>query len=320
MKLDEKDLKLLGYLYHSNREPFTKIAKATGLSRIQVEYKFNKFIKEGYIKKFMTMLNYSLLGYPIYALLLIKLEKFSSLNIFTRNMEKTKNCISWAECFGRYDIFSNLIFKSEEEMSKFLSNLINNESGPVSEYIVVKPYLAEFYSLKIFYDKQKPLFSVVYPHTKERKLDEKDISILKLLEEDNRIRIIDIAKKTGMSAELVLYKLKKLEEDGVILGCKAFLSMKKLGYNYSIIILNIKNLSEEIKNKIITFARSEKKVNALVLSLFNPNCLIQIFHKTDDELKEEIRKIKELMKYESVDIEILLAQEEDKINTLPFLK
>ena len=85
------------------------------------------------------------------------------------------------------------------------------------------------------------------------------------------------------------------------------------------LILNIKNLSEEIKNKIINFARGEKRVNTLVLSLFNPNCIIQIFHETDDELKEEIRKLKELMKDELLDIEIFLATEEDKINTIPFL-
>ena len=124
MKINEQDLKLLGYLYHSNREPFTKIAKETGLTRIQVEYKFDKFMKEGIIRKFMSILNYSALGYPVYALLLIKLERFSSLSNFTKKLEKTRNCMSWGECFGKYDLFANLIFKSEEEMSKFLSEII----------------------------------------------------------------------------------------------------------------------------------------------------------------------------------------------------
>jgi len=47
--------------------------------------------------------------------------------------------------------------------------------------------------------------------------------------------------------------------------------------------------------------------------------MIQIFHKTGDELKEEVKKIKELTKDEIVDIDVVLAKEEDKINTLPFL-
>ena len=85
-------------------------------------------------------------------------------------------------------------------------------------------------------------------------------------------------------------------------------------------MLNVKNLSEEVKNKIIGFTRKEKLVNTLLLSLFNPNCIIQIFHRTDSELREEIRKIKERLKDELFDIDVLLAQEEDKVNTLPFLK
>ena len=46
MKLTEKDLKLRTYIYHSKREPITKIAKETGLTRIQVEYTLKKFQKE----------------------------------------------------------------------------------------------------------------------------------------------------------------------------------------------------------------------------------------------------------------------------------
>lgn len=61
-------------------------------------------------------------------------------------------------------------------------------------------------------------------------------------------------------------------------------------------------------------------MSALVLSLLKPNYVIQIFHETEDELKNEIRKIKKLLKNEVFEIEIILAQEEDKVNTLPFLK
>lgn len=317
MKIDENDLKLLGYLYHSNRESFVQIAKETGLSRTQVEYKYNKFMKEGIIRRFMTVFNYSAFGYPTYVLMQIKLEKFSYLNSFTHKLEKSKHCISWGECFGKYDLFSNLIFKDEKELSNFLAEVINEQE--VMDYLIVKPYLTEFHPLKMLYDKQKPVYPITN-NTKERKFDNKDVAILKILEENNRARIIDIAKKTNLSAELVLYKIRKLEEDKVILGGKALLNMKKLGYDYTIILINIKNFSQEVREKLISFVRRDKMANLLILSLFNPNCIIQIFHKTNDELKEEIKKIREMMKNEIMDLEIILAQEEDKINTLPFLK
>ena len=119
---------------------------------------------------------------------------------------------------------------------------------------------------------------------------------------------------------MVLHKIRKFQKDKVIIGSRAGVRMKKLGYNYSMIFLNVKNFSKSLKEKIIAFARKESRVNALVLSLFHPNCMIQIFHKTDDELKEEVKKIKELTKNEVADIDVILAREEDKVNTLPFLK
>ncbi|MBI2673212.1 Lrp/AsnC family transcriptional regulator [Candidatus Woesearchaeota archaeon] len=320
MELNEKEKKLLAYLYHSDREPLTKIARKTNLTRMQVEYAFKKLIKEGIVEKFIPMFNYGAFGYHVYALLFIKLEKYSSFGSFTKRLEQSNSCISWGECFGKYDLYTNLIFKSEEEMSNFLSGLTNKKDEPILDYLFIKPYIAEFHPLKLFYEKHKPIFSIIPSTTIEIKLDKKDREILKILEKDSRISIVEISKKVEISAELTLYKIKKFYKEKIIFGSRAMVKMKKLGYNYSMLLFSVKNLSNETKEKIINFARKEKSVNALVLSLFNPNCLIQIFHETEDELKGEVRKIKELLKDEIFDLDIILAQEEDKVNTLPFLE
>ncbi len=320
MEMKEKDMKFLTQIYHNKRESLTKIAKEAGMTRIQAEYSLKKFIDNGIIEKFLTMFNYGAFGYNVYALMLVKMERFSTLRSFTRKLEESSNCISWGESYGKYDLFTNLIFKDEEDMSNFLSEIISEKNEQVSDYLIIKPYLSEFYPLKIFHGKKGPTLPFFSEKIEEKKFSEKDLKMLRELEKDGRVKIIDIAKKVGISAEMVLHKIKKFERDKVILGVRTGVRVKKLGYNYSLIFLNIRNLSKNLKEKIITFARGEKRVNALVLSLFNPNCVLQIFHKTDDELKEEVKKIKTLMKDEMIDIDVVLAQEEEKVNTLPFLK
>ena len=200
MELKEKDLKLLGYIYHSKREPLTKIAKEIGMTRIQVEHSLNKFIRNKIIEKFFTMFNYSSFGYHVYVLMFFKLEKYSSFQKFTEKLGTSKNCISWGECFGRYDIFTNLIFKDEEEMSNFLAGLIGERDNSVLDYLIIKPYLAEFHPLKMFYDKKRLILPIVAEKTKEQKFSDEDLRLLKELEKDGRIKIIDIAKRTGISA------------------------------------------------------------------------------------------------------------------------
>jgi DNA-binding Lrp family transcriptional regulator len=52
MELKPIDYKLIEYLFHHARAPASKIAKNTGLSRDQVNYRINRYIEEGIIKKF----------------------------------------------------------------------------------------------------------------------------------------------------------------------------------------------------------------------------------------------------------------------------
>ncbi len=318
MELKENDLKLLTYIYHNTRESYSKISKETKLSRTQVEYKINKFIEEGLIKKFFTLFNYGALGYNNYVSLLVKFEKFSTINNFTKKLDNSKNCISWGECFGKYDIYINLIFKTETEINDYISELLNSKSSKVSDYLLIKPYLAEFHNIKIF-ENNKKILPFTFPNEKEIKLDKDDIEILKMLEKDARTKVVDIAKKLDISGELALYKLKKLYNENIIIGSRAFLNMKILGYNYSGFFIHIKNLSKERRQELIKFAREHKLVNALLLSIMKPNCFIQVFHKTDEELKQTIRQVKEFLKNEPFELEVSLMNEENKINTLPFL-
>ena len=46
----------------------------------------------------------------------------------------------------------------------------------------------------------------------------------------------------------------------------------------------------------------------------------QVFHGTDEQLKETIGEVKGLLKDELFDLDVLLMNEEDNVNTLPFFK
>jgi Lrp/AsnC family leucine-responsive transcriptional regulator len=60
-------------------------------------------------------------------------------------------------------------------------------------------------------------------------LDEIDLKILKMLQEDGRIKRNEIAQATGLSVPSVSERMKKLEDAGIIKGYTAILDSKKLG-------------------------------------------------------------------------------------------
>ena len=320
MEIKNKDAKLLSYLYHHAREPNTKIAKAIGLTREQVDYKINKFLSEGIIKQFTTLFNYGAFGYKDYYVLFLKFSKPFYAENFYKKFEKNPNLLGKSTTPNKYDIILEMFFKSEDEFRKYLFDLLNKEKDKISNYMFLTSYYAKIYPLKFFGSKKEEGIPFM-AETKEVSLDKRDVQILKMLAEDGRERIVEIADKLKISPELALYKLKKLHEKGVISSSAIIFDMKKLGYFLSTIFIDIKNMSEENEKKIKDFAEKSESVRSILLSMSKPNCFIQLFHKEHADLINEIHKLKELFKNETIDIEILFVDypEKEKINTLPFL-
>jgi len=61
-------------------------------------------------------------------------------------------------------------------------------------------------------------------------LDDTDIRILKLLQSEGRIAVVDLAEKVNLSATACHKRIHKLEEAGVIVGYGAIVSLRALGY------------------------------------------------------------------------------------------
>ncbi|MBR9706645.1 Lrp/AsnC family transcriptional regulator [Candidatus Pacearchaeota archaeon] len=314
------DIKLISYLYHNNRESLTKIAKETKLSREQVDYKIKKYLEKGIIKKFATFFNYESLGYNYLVILFLKFSDKEKIKAFEKEFKQSKHCISSGAVFNKYDLFLNLIFKDEKDFRDSLNFILGRDKGLILDYLILKPFFIEKYPLKFLKNKKEESIEIT-EKSKKIKLDQKELEILRILEEDGRIKIIDIAKKINLSAELVLYKLKKLYQKKVILGSRILFDMKRLGYFFSIISLEFNNLSIENQAKIKNFARSSQFVNSLFLTMSKPNCFIQLFHKNEFELRSQIDKLKELFgENEFSNLDVLLIEGEQEANTLPFLK
>ena len=320
MDLKPTDYKLLNYLYHNYDEPFSKIAKATKLSRDQVEYKINKYLREGLIKKFFPVFDYNKLRYNTLAILLLKFEKPKMANEFSKELDKSKNCMSYGKVYGKYDLFLNCIFKDEKELDKFISQLFENEKHFITNHTLIKPQFIELYPLKFFNHQNREDYNLSSEIEKKIKLDKTDLKILKILSRNGRARLIDIAGKLNLSSVVVLYRLKRLKKEKVILGNRIQFNMSKLGYFFTLIFIDFRNFSKKNKEKLKSFVKNSKNTNSLMFNLQKPHCIIQLFHKEENEIRNSIEKIKDLFKEDSIEINVLqIGEDEENIRSLPFL-
>ena len=315
IKLNEIDFKLLAYLYHHNREPLTKIAKATKLTRQQVEYRLENYINSGLIKQFVTIINYSAIGLSKFAVLFLKADKYCNLNKIKQNLKSNKNCISFGELQGEYDLYIDLICKDEEELNTCVNKIISSEF--VSDYSLMNPYFTEIYPVKFADKKYDKPFSLIDSNSKSINLTKIEKEVLKIIAGDSRVSLVDIADRCKISPEVAFHTLKRLEKQGVIQGTKILFDLSLIGYNYAAILFNISGESNKILDKLKYFARNNPYVNSLGLSINKPNCFIQVFYKTTEDLKKTIFELKEVLKDSYVSYNILNVLEEEQLSLLP---
>ena len=315
MKLDVIDKKLLAYLYHNYRSPITEVAKACRISRDQAEYRLKKFEKGGLIKKYLTIFNYSLLGYNDFVVVWLRLKSNNREKI-KKELEGMKHVITVGDIVADYDIVVDFIFKDKYEFEKVFYKFIEEHEEDISDYSVFMSTDAEFFPLKMFGSKEEDSYRMVTPKEKIA-LEDREIQILRELEKNGRVRIIDIAHKLGISGELALYKLKQLRKKEVILGNRIQFDMQMLGFYFAVLRLKINNLNENLKGKIRSFCKNKPHTNALSFGISNNyNTLIQLFYQNEDELRKGIGEIREEFRKDISEDSLILLENEGNVKTL----
>lgn len=93
------------------------------------------------------------------------------------------------------------------------------------------------------------------------KLDSKDKKIIEQLQKNCRQTIAEIAKVTKLPRDVVVYRIKRLEENKVIRAHHTMLNPIKLGYPlYSYVFFSSYNLKPEEETKFINYLKSQKQI------------------------------------------------------------
>src|SRR3989338_1136395 len=88
------------------------------------------------------------------------------------------------------------------------------------------------------------------------KLDMKDTRILYELDMDARQPLSKIARKVGLSKEVVNYRIKSMEKECIIQGYYTALDLSKIGYMFCRIFIKFQNIGLEKEKKIINHIKS----------------------------------------------------------------
>jgi Lrp/AsnC family leucine-responsive transcriptional regulator len=139
---------------------------------------------------------------------------------------------------------------------------------------------------------------------KDRKLDAADVEILKLLANNARMSAMELSRKTGLTQRQVLYRIKELERERIIMGYTTSLNLEVIGMQFFKSIIHFNYMNEKLKNKIFEFYNQEAEVGFFVFCVGSWPTEVELIVKDNTEYYEVMDKMRasfpEMRGYETI--------------------
>ena len=128
------------------------------------------------------------------------------------------------------------------------------------------------------------------------KIDENDLKILKLLSRKANLQATEIAKQVNLSSKQIIYRIRHLEKQKVILGYNAILDESMLGYSMFKIDFYLFNHSK--LKEMYEFAKQHPNIKNVMRTIGGPDFEIEVWVKDVANLRRLIDELRE--KYSEV--------------------
>jgi len=268
MELDSLDRKILLCLEEDGRQHAKAIARKVRSSGDVVEYRMRRMEKEGVIGRHMALVNFSELGYIGYGVFCCFVGE--KRNDAIEHL-KAHDRVYWlAEFGGRFDLAFAVMARDDFEFYSIFGKIREKLHGALGGWkVAIRMQLMQHpRSYLISRDRDKKAASPYFGKALGReKLDDADFSVLKAISQDARLDTIAIAKKVKMPASTVAFRLKKLQERKIIQGFSPQVSCQKYGFQSYQLFLEVEDLDEEKRQKILNYAQGSSNVVFVIETL-----------------------------------------------------
>lgn len=246
LKIDEIDKKILFEIDKNSRRSVKEIAKRLKLNRDTVAYRIKQLEKDKVIIIYYTLIDYSKLGYFLVRLYF----KFQDTTLELENeiinyIASLKSNLTVYRTEGDWDVASGFLVHSLNEFNALHKNFQEKYRKfiYVQDIAVFLEYIHYFRNYLVD-EKLRDYSSFSTGASEKVELDEIDIKILKLLSQNGKISLLEIAQKFDLTSMAVIYRIKQLEKKNVIIDYKALIDYTKLGYEYYKVDLEIEDISK----------------------------------------------------------------------------
>ncbi len=250
--IDEIDKHILFELDKNARIPETRLAKLIGKSKEAARYRIKRMLEEEIILGFTTWLDPTKLGYQTAKIYL----KLANVPIKKKQLleylKKDKHLFWLGVAEGAWNIGATFFVKDTQEFFDLKNELFTRFKEVIHESTTATVVSVHTHD-KTFLHHAKTEWLTMFDRPSNIKLDTMSIKVLKSLFKNSRENIAAIAHDNNTTVDIVRTRMRRLEEQKVIVKYSAILNYQKLGYEFYKTFLYFRNLSKQELDRLMNY-------------------------------------------------------------------
>ena len=318
--ISETDKKMLYELGKNARLSYKELAQKINSKKTIVSYHFQNLTEQKIFWKFVPVFSLSRLGIYGYKIYL----RFQGLDkqkkqALLEELENDNYVIWIAESTGAWDLLIGFYCQNVIEFAAKKNELFHKHGHYIEEYAItlIEDALVfnRDYLIKHKIDYRKEFIYGGKPHLETIDKDQKDI--LRLIRNDGRYQVTDLAKKLHLNSKTILTKIKDLEQRKIIQGYTTFLHINKLGLKFFKLCLYFQDYQDNKFQEVLNYCKAQKNIIHIIKSIGTWELELEIEAETVEYIYELIEEIKTKHPKIIKKIDITIITNERKLEFFP---
>ncbi len=319
-KLDKKDEKILYELDKNARQSNSHIGKKVRLSKEVVNYRIKKMENAGLILRYSTIIDFFKTGLRKFKLYLrlrnASKEKIEEIGQYFNNHKKTEWVVI---CSGRWDMVANFVVDDVNEFDEEVQKVLNKYSSFIQEKATMTTLHLSHATREFLGESEEVQKKYIHYKVsgKIEKIDKIDIEILKIMANNARYPVTEIAKRLNSTARIVQYRIKDLEKKGIIQAYKVTLDPRKIGNIFCKAIFYLGNITNRRLGEFMNYCHNIKQALWPQRVLGSWDFELDVEVRNYEEFNSMLLDIKEKFPDIIVNNEFLIVSKEYKLDFYP---
>jgi len=308
------DKKIISMMDYNPRITFKELAKACHLSKDTIKYRINKLEKEKIILGYTCYIDYKKLGNQSYKLYFKINGTTEQKNALKEYLRKQKNVFAIFDSNGTWNFAVALFAKTHQEFNKIENSLLEKFGEIITDRRFCTMIEAKLIHKNLLEIEKKDNLQEEYSFWGEienKKLDDIDKKIVKILHENSRESLVNISDKLKLSIDAVKNRINKLKENKLLYIYKTKINYEILGYDQYKLLLYPKTYSDETEEKIINFLKNNKNCINIIRTIGPWKIEAEFLSKKTNEIDKVLDELYNSFRENILNIEVSTLRNEE---------